>query len=394
MSMGKLWRGEILMNDLPKIFDDFSEARRNSFIKVKEYKDAGEHIVGTFCTFTPMEVIYAAGAYPISLCGMSDETIPDSERDLPKNLCPLIKSSYGFALTDKCPFTYFSDIIVGETTCDGKKKMYEYLNEIKPMHVMQLPQAIDRKHALSVWENEIVILKERLEKEFNIEITEEDLREAIKKCNEERRVLKELYALGKMCPPPITGMELHTVLHGASFTFDKDEQNKNILNMVEELKKEYEKGVRKVEKDAPRILISGCPTGGVADKIIPIIEANGAVVVCYENCSGIKEKSRLVDETKDPIEALAEKYLNVGCSVMAPNDNRIEMMSELIDEYKVDGVIDIILQACHTYNIETRRIKDFVTGEKGIPYMSIETDYSQADEGQLKTRISAFIEML
>lgn len=211
------------MNDLPKIFDEFSDARRNSFLKVKEYKDSGKHIVGTFCTFTPMEVIYAAGAYPISLCGMSDETIPDAEKDLPKNLCPLIKSSYGFALTEKCPFTYFSDIIVGETTCDGKKKMYEYLGKLKSMHVMQLPQAIDREYALSIWKREIVLLKERLEKEFNVEITEDDLREAIKKCNEERRVLKDLYSLCKMNPSPITGMEVHTVLHGASFTFDKDE---------------------------------------------------------------------------------------------------------------------------------------------------------------------------
>lgn len=382
------------MNDLPKIFDEFNEARRNSFIKVKEYKDAGEHIVGTFCTFTPMEVIYAAGAHPISLCGMSEETIQDAERDLPKNLCPLIKSSYGFAITNKCPFTYFSDIIVGETTCDGKKKMYEYLGQIKPMHVMQLPQALDREHAARVWKNELIILKERLEKEFNVEITDEDLKNAIEKCNEERRALKELYSLGKMCPPPITGMETHTVLHGASFTFDKDEQNKNIINMVKELKEEYEKGVRKVSEDAPRILITGCPIGGVANKVIKLIEESGAVVVCYENCSGIKEKIRLVDETKDPIDALTEKYLNVGCSVMAPNDNRIDLISELIDEYKVDGVIDVILQACHTYNVETRRIKDFVNEEKDIPYMSIETDYSASDEGQLKTRIAAFIEMI
>ena len=382
------------MNDLPKMFDEFNEARRNSFIKVKEYKDAGENIVGTFCTFTPMEVIYAAGAHPISLCGMSEETIQDAERDLPKNLCPLIKSSYGFAITNKCPFTYFSDIIVGETTCDGKKKMYEYLGKIKSMHVMQLPQALDREHAARVWKNELIILKERLEKEFNVEITDEDLKNAIEKCNEERRALKELYSLGKMCPPPITGMEIHTVLHGASFTFDKDEQNKNIRNMVKELKEEYEKGVRKVSEDAPRILITGCPIGGVANKVIKLIEESGAVVVCYENCSGIKEKIRLVDETKDPIDALTEKYLNVGCSVMAPNDNRIDLISELIDEYKVDGVIDVILQACHTYNVETRRIKDFVNEEKDIPYMSIETDYSASDEGQLKTRIAAFIEMI
>lgn len=382
------------MNDLPKIFDEFNEARRNSFIKVKEYKDAGENIVGTFCTFTPMEVIYAAGAHPISLCGMSEETIQDAERDLPKNLCPLIKSSYGFAITNKCPFTYFSDIIVGETTCDGKKKMYEYLGQIKPMHVMQLPQAIDREHAFAVWKNELIILKERLEKEFNVKVTDEDLKKAIAKCNEERRVLKELYSLGKMCPPPITGMETHTVLHGASFTFDKDEQNKNIRNMIKELKEEYEKGVRKVSKDAPRILITGCPIGGVANKVIKLIEESGAVVVCYENCSGIKEKIRLVDENKDPMDALTEKYLNVGCSVMAPNDNRIDLISELIDEYKIDGVIDVVLQACHTYNVETRRIKDFVNKEKDIPYMSIETDYSVSDEGQLKTRIAAFIEMI
>ncbi len=387
-------KGEKIMNDLPKIFNDFSEARRNSFIKVKEYKDEGENIVGIFCTFTPVEIIYASGAYPISLCGMSDETISDAERDLPKNLCPLIKSSYGFAITQKCPFTYFSDILVGETTCDGKKKMYEYLGQIKPMHVMQLPQAVDREHAYLVWKNEIILLKERLEKEFNVEITDDDLRKAIAKCNETRNVLKELYSLGKMCPPPLTGMEIHTVLQGANFTFDKDEQNKKIKDMISELKEEYKKGVRKVSEDAPRIMITGCPIGGVAEKIIPLIEESGAVVVCYENCSGEKELSQLVDETKDPIDALTEKYLNIGCSVMAPNDARLECMNEMIDEYKIDGVIDIILQACHTYNVETHRIKNFVTGEKNIPYMSIETDYSKADEGQLKTRIAAFIEMI
>lgn len=385
-------KGETEMNNLPKIFDEFSEARRDSFIRVKEYKDSGKHIVGTFCTYTPVEVIYAAGAYPISLCGMSDETIPDAEKDLPKNLCPLIKSSYGFALTDKCPFTYFSDIIVGETTCDGKKKMYEYLSEIRPMHVMQLPQAIDREHALEVWKNEIEILIRRLEKEFNVKITDDDLREAIKKCNKERKVLRELYSLGKENPSPITGMEVHTILHGASFTFDKDEQNKKITELVEGIKTQGK--ITESKKKVPRIIITGCPLGGVANKIIPIIEENGAVVVCYENCSGIKEKIRLVDETKDPIEALAEKYLNIGCSVMAPNDNRIELLSELIDEYKADAVIDVVLQACHTYNVETRRIKNFVNNEKNIPYMNIETDYSETDKGQLKTRIAAFIEML
>lgn len=70
----------------------------------------------------PQEIPLAAGAVVVSLCSTSDETIEEAEKDLPRNLCPLIKSSYGFGKTDKCPYFYFSDLVVGETTCDGKKE--------------------------------------------------------------------------------------------------------------------------------------------------------------------------------------------------------------------------------------------------------------------------------
>ena len=132
---------------------------------------------------------------------------------------------------------------------------------------------------------------------------------------------------------------------------------------------------------------------GAARKVIKLVEENGGVVVCYENCSGVKPNVQLVDETIDPIDALTEKYLNIPCSVMSPNNERIDLLSGLIDEYKIDGVIEVILQACHTYSVEGHRIKEFINQEKGIPYLNIETDYSQSDIGQLKTRISAFIEM-
>ncbi|WP_040327734.1 double-cubane-cluster-containing anaerobic reductase [Clostridium ihumii] len=382
------------MSDFPSIFNEFSEARKNGFIKVKDLKEQGKKVVGVFCTYTPCEIIYASGAVPVSLCGMSEEPIPDAERDLPKNLCPLIKSSYGFALTEKCPYTYFSDLLVGETTCDGKKKMYEYLGKIKPMHVMQLPQAQDREHGLKVWKNEMIFLKEKLEKEFDVTISDEDLRKAIKLKNEERLLLQEFYSLGKLVPPAISGYEMYKVLEGTGFSFDKKEQNNNIRRMIDDLKADYEKNGTKVDKNAKRILVTGCPMGGTVDKVVKTIEENGGVVVCYENCGGVKEKAMLVDESKDPMEALAEKYLSIPCSVMAPNDGRMELLNTLIDEYKIEGVVDLTLQACHTYNIETKRVRDFVINEKAIPYMSLETDYSKADIGQIKTRISAFIEML
>lgn len=381
------------MNNLPKNFEEFNETRRNGFIKVKELKDRGQKVVGTFCTFAPVEAIYAAGAYPISLCAVSEETIPDAEKHLPKNLCPLIKASYGFALTDKCPYTYFSDLIVGETTCDGKKKMYEYLEEIKPLHVMQLPQNTNRNHALKVWKEEIKYFMERLEDQFDVKITEEALKDAIKIRNEERTVLKDLYSLGKLNPAPISGLQLHKIIDATHYTFDKKEQNRMLKETIEDIKANYD-ARKDTYKNGPRILITGCPIGGVADKVLTAIEESGGVAVCFENCTGIKEKIRLVDETKDPIDALAEKYLSIPCSVMAPNDGRLDLISELVDEFSVDAVIDITLQACHTYNVETHRIKKFVNEEKKIPYMNIETDYSTSDIGQLKTRMAAFIEML
>ena len=118
-----------LRKELPEVFEEFAEARKNSFLAIKKIKDAGTPIVGVFCTYLPREIANAMGAAVVGLCSVSDETIPDAEKDLPRNLCPLIKSSYGFARTDKCPFFYFSDLVVGETTCDGKKKMYEMLAE-------------------------------------------------------------------------------------------------------------------------------------------------------------------------------------------------------------------------------------------------------------------------
>ena len=154
--------------EMPKGYEGFSEARREGFIKVKEAKENGKKIVGVFCTYTPWEVLHAGGAIPVSVCGVSEEPIVDAEKHLPKNFCPLIKSSYGFAITDKCPYMYFSDLIVGETTCDGKKKMFELLGRIKNTHVMGLPQSSEGEDNYNLWKNEILRLKERVERTLKL----------------------------------------------------------------------------------------------------------------------------------------------------------------------------------------------------------------------------------
>lgn len=382
------------MYNLPNKFDEYSEARREGFLRVKELKENGTKVVGVFCTYTPMELIYAAGAVPVGLCGVSEESIPDAEVHLPKNLCPLIKSSYGFAVSDKCPYFYFSDMIVGETTCDGKKKMYELLNEIKHTHVMHLPQGQKKDHAFKYWREEMLELKEVLEEKFGVEISDEKLRQSIIDRNYERKVLLDFYELGKLNPSPITGYEVNTVIEALGFQFDRRSQCEYIVKKTNELREKYEKELKGKKSNRPRILITGCPTGGVRDKIIKTIEDLGADVVAFENCCGPKEKMELVDETIDPIDALTYKYLNINCSVMTPNPCRFKSLDEMIDEYQIDGVVEVILQACHTFNVESFNVKNFVTKEKGKHYICIETDYSKSDTGQIGTRLNAFIEML
>lgn len=381
-----------LVTELPEVFKEFAEQRRNSFLTVKEIKDSGIPVIGTFCTYFPQELAIAMGAVVVSLCSMSDETIPAAEKVLPSNLCPLIKSSFGFAKTDKCPFFYFSDLIVGETTCDGKKKMYEYLGEFKPVYVMEIPNK-QSEQGILLWKNEIIRMKEFLENKFNVTITEEQIKEAIHIKNEERKALKDLYEVMKLDPVPMTGGDLFKVLYGSSYKLDKKAIPGQIRSLEAKIKEDYIKE-KKIEKK-PRILVTGCPIGGATEKVIKAIEDNGGIVVTYENCSGAKAIDELVDENNpDVYEALAKRYLNIGCSVMTPNPKRLELLDKLIDEYKVDGVVEVVLQACHTYNIETIGIKRFVNEKKGKPYISVETDYSTADIGQLSTRLTAFIEML
>lgn len=381
-----------IRKELPEIFEDFAEARRNSFIAAKKLKDENIPLVGVFCTYMPQELPLAMGASVVSLCSMSDETIAEAEKELPRNLCPLIKSSYGFAKTDKCPFFYFSDLVVGETTCDGKKKMYEYLSEFKPVHVMELPNS-QSEEGLKLWKKEVIKFKEVLEKQFETNISDENIKKAIKLKNEERKALKAFYGLGKLDPPAIFGQDMFKVLYGTTFKFDKAEVPKEIYALIEKIKGEYE--VEKKYEKKPRILITGCPIGGATEKVIKAIEDNGAHVVAFENCTGAKAIDELVDENNPDIyDAIARKYLNIGCSCMTPNPNRTELLNRMIDEYKVDAVVDVVLQACHTYSVETLQIKRFVNNTKKIPYISIETDYSTADIGQLNTRMAAFIEML
>lgn len=380
------------MLKLPENFESYSEARRAGFLKMKDVKDKGGKIVGTYCTFVPTELIIAAGGVAVSLCATSEEPISAAETHLPRNLCPLIKASYGFALTDTCPYFYFSDFIVGETTCDGKRKMFELMNDIKETYVMQLPKTRDEE-ALKFWKKEVEKFHKKLEDFYGITITEENIKNAIKLKNKEREVVLNYLELGKLNPSPVSGYELGSKLDSLTFTPNIYERIEAIENRTKEVLENWEKNYKGKKSNRPRILVTGCPNGGVRDKTIKIIEELGADVVAFDSCSGTRECIDKVNTELPVYDALAQKYLNINCSVMSPNTSRMGYIQEMIDDYEVDGVLEIILQACHTFAIESYNVKKAVS-EKNKPYIKIETDYSMADIGQITTRLEAFLETI
>ncbi len=349
----------------------------------------GRPIVGIMCEFTPREIIMAANAVPVCLCGGEPETIPDAETRLPSNLCPLIKSTFGYHVGKSNPFLESAALVVAETTCDGKKKMFEIMAESRPMHILALPHRPGDPGARAQWTSEMNRLIQVLEDRFRVKITTARIRDAIRLMNRERRLRRRLAGLMRLDPPPLTGRELLDL--------------KSIISGIPEDLARYEAILREREA-APsrpdlagrvRVLLTGVPVVHGAERVVDLIEDRGGLIVCQENCTGLKPILDDVDEANpDPIEALADKYLAIPCSVMSPNNARLESIARLAREYRAACVIDLVWQACLTYDIESDLVKRLAGDRLALPYLRIETDYSPSDTGRIAVRLEALFETI
>jgi benzoyl-CoA reductase/2-hydroxyglutaryl-CoA dehydratase subunit BcrC/BadD/HgdB len=375
------------------IMNTLQQAAEQNLADIENAKASGTKVVGTYCLYSPVEVLVAAGAVVLPLCGTRNDPIAAAEEVLPRNLCPLIKSSYGFAATDTCPYFRLSDVIVADTTCDGKKKMFELLARYRPVYVLQLPQNQNPQTALPFWMNEILRFKDFVEKTTETRITSEMLGKAIRQVNWERKAYKALMDLAQIKPAPLSGMELLNIKQKIGFLADRESRVTLLQTAVREVQETRPTASQSATQEGPRILLTGVPVGLGSDKVVRLIEEAGARVVCFETCGGYK-RVQLVDENKEPLTAIAERYLSTPCSVMSPNNGRIELLDRLIAEFSVDGVVDLTWQACHTYNIEAHTIGKFVMEQRRLPFLHLETDYSTSDTEQLRVRIEAFLEMI
>ncbi len=382
--------------------DWFDHMLDHCYRYVTAEKAAGRPVVGILCEYTPRELIMAAGGVAVCLCGGSAKTIPAAEEHLPANLCPLIKSTYGYHVLRSNPFLEMADLVVGETTCDGKKKMYELMSQSRPMYVIELPHKADCPDSFQYWLRELEDLRAFLSRRFGAEISDQKLRAAIAALNRERSLRRQVAALMKAGRPPLSGRRVLDCKCSIWAMPAALEQYQRVLNVFagerglsQFLRQEAAKmGLSPSgHPERVRVLMTGVPMVHGAERVLDIIEGGGGLVVAAENCTGLKPLLEDVDETAaEPLRAIAEKYFHLPCSVMTPNDRRLETLRRLAADYRPECVVELTWQACLTYDVEAHRVKRFVEQELHLPYLQIETDYSPADSPRIATRVEALLE--
>ena len=369
-------------------------------LRIKELVDAqaqGKIIVGSFCVFVPEELVLAANGISVGLCAGADFGTEHAERYLPRNTCALIKSFFGFSLEKVCPYLESCDLIVGENTCDGKKKAYETFKDMIKGDFL----ALDMPNTKSAEGRTVMVkaykdLVARLEKVSGRKITVESLKAGIETANKKRAAMHRLARLRHADPAPISGLD--ALLANQVFFYDDAERFTASVNaLCDELEERIEQKIGVVPEGTPRIAISGCPMAVPNWKLPAIIEGAGAVVVGEESCIGERGTQNLVSVEGDTVDALIEnlvdRYFTIDCAVFTPNPTRAEHALEIARDAQADGVIHYALQFCSPYQMEAPLAEKHVEAG-GIPTLRIDTDYSQEDMGQLQTRVEAFIEQI
>lgn len=389
----------LFQSNRPKAMEYFdwiiSEIHGGRIKEILDAKNEGRPVIGTFCVYVPEELVLAAGGICLGLCGGSQGPIPDAEKVLPRNICPMVKSAYGFKIAKVCPYFQSVDFVYGETTCDAKKKTWELLNREVPTYVMEIPQ-MKRERDKRLWLEEIIDFKNQMENISGTTITSETLSKAIKVMNEKRKALQRLNRLQHHKPSVISGKDV-LLIEQIAFYDEPVRFTKKVNELCDELDERIKNSIFITTDNTPRVMVSGTPMALPNWKIHNIVENSGGIVVNDESCIGTRYYKDLIDESitdmDKQLEALTERYMKIDCSCFTPNDDRVDQVLKEYKESNAQGIIHYCLQFCHTYNIEAIKIKEACEKNK-IPFIQIESDYSPEDIGQLQTRIEAFLEQI
>ena len=366
---------------------DFYEAVSNTGDYIRKLKDKGKKVLGYFCSYTPEEIILAAGIHPVRLFGAKGNiTLADAH--LQSYSCSLARGALEDALSGKLSFL---DGTVFPHTCDTIQRLSDIwrLNtDFGFFADIVLPVKLDTESSREYMKDVLQRFRTDLEKGMGVTITDGALEESIEKYNRIRGCLKTIYELRSADPGILTGSDLHAIVKG-SMIMDRDYLLEKLPEVIEILKG---KGPSR-DTGMKRIML----TGSICDHpdIYTIIEKSGGVVVWDDLCTGSRYFEGLISPNGDPVSAIANRYVErlICPAKHISNTARGESIIEMVRKNNVQGVIFLLLKFCDPHDFDYPYMKEFLDGED-IPSMLLEIEDQLPSEGQLMTRFETFIHML
>jgi benzoyl-CoA reductase subunit C len=367
--------------------------------RAKELKAAGKTIIGYPCVYVPLEMLTALDLVAYQTCGDIKEPVTEADRALPSSFCPVMRNCLDCALKNKDDFL---DGMVTIHSCDPQEKtarVWESYTNYPYFHFIDMPITV-RPEALEYFRSQLNDFKKTLETFAGRKLSKDKLESAIKFHNRQRALVRELCELTKPSPPRISGTEILQVLKSLP-SLPVVEGNDLLTDVIGEVKNRTEGP----EKKSPRLLI----WSSILDDtdIMQVLEAKANVVVS-ESCGGIRAYRSEVKFTADPLEGLADYYLNeITCArtfrqatlgetrkdYTRDLQSRFGYLKGVIKEWKINGAVMLLVRYCDPFAFEMPALKDYFDSI-GVPSTYIEYDYTIGALAPLRTRIEAFLETI
>jgi len=345
----------------------------------------GRPAIGWFCSYTPREILLAAGLHPYRILPEPGRAMTRADSYIDRNFCPYVRTCLGEALEGKYGFL---EGLVVVNSCDPMRRMYDVWRHNLGgdfIRLLDLPR-VNSAEAAAYYRECLQKLMADVETHFKVKITDAALADAIGSLNMNRSLLRELYRVNREKGLPLSAAQVRTVVE-AGTVLPVDVFNGLLKRLLDELG-DNAAG----DREGPRILI----TGSVMDnpQILELIERGGAKVVGDDLCSGTRLFWDTVERVSDPLTDLSRHYLGrTPCPRMKDAPKRFDHVIRMVDEFRVDGVIFYTLKFCDPFLFDVPLLKAQLA-EKGIPTLLLEGDYTPGTLGRVRTRIEAFIEML
>ena len=221
--------------------------------------------------------------------------------------------------------------------------------------------------------------------------SDEKIENAIRLYNRMRKLFRGLSRIRQNRSTAVNFMDFLRI-HHASFYIDPNV----MVDILESVYEKLQAEPASAALTAPRILLIG-PNLGYGDYKIPeLIQEAGGEIAAEEICEGTRSYLNDIDYSGDLYQSLAKAYLEdrLPCAYMRNSPRpRLEFSLKLIEDFAVDGVVWYEIPCCETYDAESFYFHKQLTA-LDIPMLILEPDYGAGDEGQMKTRLEAFIEIL